>query len=148
MNFKKFCITVVAFFIIISQADAQILGREYLGSASFYAKMFHGRTTSCGEKFSNNDFTAAHRSLPFNTMLEVTNLANKKTITVRVNDRGPYKKGRILDLSYAAAQFLEFTGRGVAKVRIRVVGMEGMILLGRNEIITDMGEIIERLASN
>ena len=81
-------------------------------------------------------------------MLEVTNLANKKTITVRVNDRGPYKKGRILDLSYAAAQFLEFTGRGVAKVRIRVVGMEGMILLGRNEIITDMGEIIERLASN
>lgn len=148
MSSKDNASLFIAFLLFVSNANAQLLGREYLGSASFYAKMFHGRTTSCGEKFSNNDFTAAHRSLPFNTMLEVTNLTNKRTITVRVNDRGPYNRGRILDLTYAAADFLGFTNKGVAKVRIRVVGMENMILLGRNEIITDVGDIIERLALN
>ncbi len=148
MNLKHI-FTCILFLVLFSfESKAQLLGQQYLGKASFYAKMFHGRTTSCGEKFSNNDFTAAHRSLPFNTMLEVTNLSNRKTITVRINDRGPYKTGRILDLTYAAANFLGFTHTGVAKVRIRVVGMESMILLGQNEILTDMGDIVEKLAIN
>ena len=148
MYFKNVLLLFAVLVSFSCNINAQILGREYIGNASFYAKMFHGRTTSCGEKFSNNDFTAAHRSLPFNTMLEVTNLSNKKTITVRINDRGPYNRGRILDLTHAAANFLGFTEKGVAKVRIRVVGMENMILLGRDEIITDVGDIIERLVIN
>lgn len=148
MYFKNVLLLFAVLVSFSCNINAQILGREYIGNASFYAKMFHGRTTSCGEKFSNNDFTAAHRSLPFNTMLEVTNLSNKKTITVRINDRGPYNRGRILDLTHAAANFLGFTEKGVAKVRIRVVGMENMILLGRDEIITDVGDIIERLVTN
>ena len=126
----------------LNHANAQ-LGAEHAGKASFYAKIFKGKKTACGERFSNEAMTAAHRTLPFNTMIEVTNLANDKTVVVRVTDRGPYSRGRVLDLSRAAAHQLDFIKRGETKVKIRVVGMQGMVFLGRNDLITDVGEIIE-----
>jgi len=100
-----------------------------------------------GEKFNQKEYTAAHRTLPFNTMVEVTNPNNKRSIIVRINDRGPYHRTRLIDLTRAAAQYLGIMSSGVATVNLRVVGMEGMVLLGKNEIITDTGDIIEQIFS-
>ncbi len=142
--YKKHCLLFIFIFILSTQSSyCQILGKEMTGIASFYAQMFHGRKTSFGEKFNNEELTAAHRTLPLNTMLEVTNLATKKTIIVRVNDRGPYNHARILDLTHHGATLLGFVSNGHARVKIRIVGMEGMILLSKNEIITELGDIIE-----
>ena len=88
---------------------------------SYYADKFHGRTTANGEKFDMYALTAAHKKLPFGTVIKVTNLQNGMSITVRVNDRGPFVKGRILDLSYAAAQKVGMIRTGVAKVAIVIV---------------------------
>lgn len=91
------------------------------GKASYYADKFNGRTTANGEKFSNSDMTAAHNTLPFNTRVRVTNLKNNKTVIVRINDRGPFAGGRIIDLSKAAAKKLDMIHDGVADVRIEEV---------------------------
>ncbi len=91
-----------------------------VGKASWYGKQFHGRTTASGEDFDMFELTAAHRQLPLGTYVKVTNLRNGKWIIVRVNDRGPYIEGRILDLSYSAARMLEFKA-GVENVRIDLV---------------------------
>jgi rare lipoprotein A len=91
------------------------------GVASYYGKEFNGRKTASGQRYSNSKFTAAHRTLPFGTMLKVTNLSNGKSVTVRVNDRGPFKKGRIIDLSYAAARAIGIVGAGTGRVRIDIV---------------------------
>jgi rare lipoprotein A len=86
--------------------------------ASFYA---HGRRTASGEKFDASDLTAAHRTLPFGTRVRVTNVATGQSVTVRVNDRGPYVRGRAIDVSSSAAQMLGITRQGVAKVKLDVV---------------------------
>ena len=86
--------------------------------ASFYK---HGSRTASGEKFNPGELTAAHRTLPFGTKVRVTNVATGKTVTVRVNDRGPFINGRVIDVSHAAAQSLGMTGQGVAKVKLDVV---------------------------
>lgn len=91
------------------------------GQASFYADKFEGRITASGEKYMHSQLTAAHKSLPFGTILRVTNLKNNKSVIVRVNDRGPFVKGRIVDLSKSAAQTLDFEKQGVAKVAIEVI---------------------------
>ena len=91
------------------------------GVASYYGPGFHGRRTANGETFNMNALTAAHRTLPFGTKLKVTNLANGKSAIVRVNDRGPYAHGRILDLSVAAAKQIGSTGSGTARVTLEVV---------------------------
>lgn len=91
------------------------------GEASYYADKFHGRKTANGEIFDMYKLTAAHKSLPFNTILEVTNQNNGQSVIVRVNDRGPYKKGRILDLSYAAAKSIDMISTGVARVQIKIL---------------------------
>ena len=96
--------------------------REEVGEASWYGPDFHGKTTANGERYNMLGLTAAHRTLPFNTLLRVTNLANQRSIVVRVNDRGPFLKGRILDLSYAAARALGANRSGVIRVQIRIVG--------------------------
>ncbi|MBI2340537.1 MAG: septal ring lytic transglycosylase RlpA family protein [Deltaproteobacteria bacterium] len=95
--------------------DAVLLGR-----ASWYGVPFHGRTTANGEKYNMYDLTAAHKSLPFGSTLRVTNLKNNRVVTVRLNDRGPYIPGRILDLSFAAAVELDMVGQGVGSVKIEV----------------------------
>ena len=96
-------------------ADTKIVSQ---GLASFYRE---GARTASGEKFDANELTAAHPTLPFGTRLRVTNVANGQSVTVRVNDRGPYVPGRIVDVSYSAAASLGMVGRGVANVRLDVV---------------------------
>ena len=90
-------------------------------TASYYAKDFHGKRTSNGERFNMNDYTCAHKSLPFGTILRVTNLANGKTVDVRVNDRGPFVASREIDLSKAAAIKLGRIGSGTTKVKLEIV---------------------------
>ncbi|MFN4145166.1 MAG: septal ring lytic transglycosylase RlpA family protein [Runella sp.] len=142
MNFRLFYLVLFFFFSVNLPTSAQLLGKEEKGKASFYAKKFNGRKTSLGEIFNQKEFTAAHRTLPFNTMVEITNLTNNKSVIVRVNDRGPYHRSRLIDLSHAAAEYLGIVKTGVATVKLRVVGMEGMVLLGRNEVITELGDIV------
>ena len=99
-------------------------GFRQRGVASYYAEAFHGRTTANGETFDMNAMTCAHLTLPFGTILRVTNLDNDRSATVRVNDRGPYVEGRIIDLSKGAARSLDMIESGTANVLIEVIGSE------------------------
>jgi rare lipoprotein A len=91
------------------------------GLASYYGKKFHGRRTASGERFNMHAMTAAHRNFKFGTRVNVINLKNKRSVTVRINDRGPFARGRIIDLSYAAAKKIGMIGDGVVRVKITVV---------------------------
>jgi rare lipoprotein A len=91
------------------------------GIASYYADDYNGKQTSNGQTFDMNALTAAHRTFPFGTIVRVTNLENKKIVVVRVNDRGPFKEGRIIDLSLGAAKELDLIKSGTAKVRLEVL---------------------------
>lgn len=94
------------------------------GIASWYGPNFHGKTTANGEIYDMNDLTAAHRTLPLPSLVEVTNLENGRKLRLRINDRGPYAKGRIIDISRQGAQLLGFHTNGTAKVRVRVLAAE------------------------
>ena len=96
-------------------------GTRIDGLASWYGQQHQGLKTASGEAFDMNKLTAAHRTLPFGTRLRVTNVENGKSVVVRVNDRGPHVPGRVLDLSYRAAQALGITGSGVARVEVIVL---------------------------
>jgi len=91
------------------------------GIASYYADEFHGRTTSNGETYDMNALTAAHRTLPFNSRVRVTNRENGKSVVVRINDRGPFKGDRVIDLSLAAAKILDMIPHGTTYVTIDVI---------------------------
>ncbi len=91
------------------------------GVASYYGKDFHGRMTANGEIFDMYGLTAAHKTLPLNTIVRVTNLENGKSLILRINDRGPYVGGRILDCSYGAAKKLGYVTQGTTKVKIEVI---------------------------
>lgn len=91
------------------------------GVASWYGPEFHRKRTASGERFDMNALTAAHRSLPLDTLVRVTNLENGRAVVVRINDRGPYHRGRIIDLSAKAARLLDMREDGVARVRLDVV---------------------------
>lgn len=91
------------------------------GFASFYHNKFEGRKTANGEIFDQSKLTAAHKELPFNTLVEVTNKNNMKKVIVRINDRGPFINGRIIDLSRSAAEEIEMIDQGVVPVVIRVI---------------------------
>ena len=94
---------------------------EEIGIASWYGKKFHGKPTSTGEIYDMNAMTAAHKTLPLPCLVKVVNLENQKTVLVKVNDRGPFVDGRIIDLSYAAAKKLDITHQGTAMVRVSFV---------------------------
>src|SRR3990167_8910829 len=94
---------------------------QQTGTASWYGTMFHERRTSSGEKYDMLGMTAAHKTLPLPTYVEVTNLKNNRQIIVKVNDRGPFSSNRIIDLSYAAAKKLGMLGKGTASVRIKAI---------------------------
>ncbi len=94
---------------------------EFAGVASYYGPKFHGRKTASGETFDMYQYTAAHRALPFGTRIRVTNQNNGKTVVVRVNDRGPFVKNRILDLSYAAAKEIDLVTAGTAQISILIL---------------------------
>lgn len=94
---------------------------ELQGVASYYAEEFDGRTTSNGEVYDMEALTAAHKTLPFDTRVRVTNLETGRNVEVRINDRGPFKQGRVIDLSLAAARELAMIGPGTARVSIQVL---------------------------
>lgn len=91
------------------------------GKASYYAAKFHGRKTASGEIFNQEKLTGAHNTLPFGTMVRVTNCTNNRTVVVRINDRGPYKSDRIIDVSHAAAKQLGMIQQGVVPVIIKII---------------------------
>jgi rare lipoprotein A len=93
-----------------------------VGSASWYGRGF--KKTASGERYDPNSMTAAHRTLPFGTMVRVTSVSNQRTVTVRINNRGPYKRGRVIDLSHAAARELQMIKAGVVRVRLEVLGAD------------------------
>lgn len=101
-----------------SVPSESIVGR---GSASYYAAKFDGRRTASGERFDNDDFTAAHRTLPFGSRVRVTNLASGRSVVVRINDRGPFTRGRMIDVSRAAADELGLVARGHADVELALL---------------------------
>ena len=103
------------------KSEKKQIGKTYTGEASYYGPGFHGKKTANGETYDQNAMTCAHKTLPFNTKLKVTNLSNNKSAIVRVNDRGPFKKGRIVDLSVAAAKKIDLIKQGVAKVKVEVI---------------------------
>jgi rare lipoprotein A len=98
-------------------------GRGYyeMGDASWYGRKFHGRRTASGERYNMRKMTAAHQSLPFGTRVRVTDMATGRAIVVRINDRGPFKKRRIIDLSWGAARRLGMVEKGVAKVGLEIL---------------------------
>ncbi|SRR5213594_3894102 len=100
-----------------SQADTS----AQVGYASYYAHRFHGRETAFGETYDERELTAAHRSLPQGTRVRVTNLANGRKVVLRINDRGPHVRNRLIDVSFAAAEKLRFVRQGLARVRVEVV---------------------------
>jgi rare lipoprotein A len=105
----------------VSRKAAAHKPKVQVGSASWYGKAFHGRQTASGETYDMFQFTAASRQLPLGTLAKVTNLRNHKWVIVKVNDRGPYVGNRIMDVSYGAAQMLNFRAKGVERVRIEVI---------------------------
>ena len=100
---------------------SRIDGSGLSGQASWYGHPHHGRRTSSGEIYDMNKLTAAHRTLPLGTRVLVTNLDNGRTVEVRINDRGPFRRNRVLDLSYAAARQLGAVGEGVIPVTLKIV---------------------------
>jgi rare lipoprotein A len=105
---------------------AEDFSYEETGIASWYGEEFHGKYTANGEVFDRNALTAAHRTLPMPSIVQVTNLENGRSLQLRVNDRGPFARGRIIDLSRRSAQLLGFEGAGTAKVRVRILVPESI----------------------
>ena len=103
------------------------------GKASWYGPGFRGKKTASGEIYDDSKLTAAHKSLPLGSKAKVTNLSNGKTVDVEINDRGPFVEDRIIDLSQAAARALGMIHRGIAKVRVDLIGGQSGIKLGRVE---------------
>jgi peptidoglycan lytic transglycosylase len=110
-------------------------GYEEQGIASWYGPNFHGKTTSNGEIYNMHAMTAAHKTLPMNTMLLIRNLENGRKTVVRVNDRGPFVRGRIIDLSYRAAQEIGIAEKGIARVQVTALGEESGNQQGESPIL-------------
>ena len=108
-------------------------GRAQTGVASYYDDKFQGRRTASGERFDQRKMSAAHRTLPFGTKVRVTNPANGRSVVVRVNDRGPFVKGRVIDLSRAAAERLGMVRAGLAQVKLEVLTAPTALAGGRHE---------------
>lgn len=96
-------------------------GSTFRGFASYYADKFEGRSTANGETFHQNELTGAHRTFPFGTVVKVTNIKNNRSVIIRINDRGPFAEGRIIDLSRHAAEEIDMIRAGVAEVEIEVM---------------------------
>lgn len=108
-------------FLLVAFAGTGELWSQEEGLASYYHHRFHGRKTASGRPHDADELVAAHRTHPFGTFLRVTNLSNMKRVIVCVTDRGPYRRGRIIDVSAGAAELLGFKKKGVARVRVEVV---------------------------
>jgi rare lipoprotein A len=117
-----FCLCILALLVVSCRSlPKKEPSNVQTGLASWYGPQFHGKTTSSREVYNMYDMTAAHRTLPFGTYVMVTNLNNGRSVKVKINDRGPFVKDRIIDLSYAAAQVLDSVGPGVVPVKIEIL---------------------------
>jgi rare lipoprotein A len=103
-----------------------------VGRASWYGGLFHGKATASGESYDMFKLTAAHPELPLGSFVRVTNLSNLRSVIVRINDRGPITPGRVIDLSYKAAEILQFNRKGIEKVRLDVVDQQPPVLAAEN----------------
>lgn len=119
MTFQKILIYLVT---LVAFATAELATAQHTGKASFYGNKFHGRRTSDGSTYHKDSLTCAHKTLPFGTVLKVRNTTNGREVVVKVTDRGPYTRGRVVDLSMAAAKELKMVAQGVAKVEITNLG--------------------------
>ncbi len=124
----RFLIRVLCCYLISLGCSKRIAtfepGDHEMGYASWYGEQFHGRKTASGERYNMYSMTAAHRFAPFGSMVRVTNLSNSLSTIVRVNDRGPFVKGRIIDLSLQAAREIKLVQQGTAKVRLNFIGKD------------------------
>ncbi|MBD3185042.1 septal ring lytic transglycosylase RlpA family protein [Candidatus Poribacteria bacterium] len=128
-RFEKYSILlIIAVFCLIitgcgvfSRSRMPEISKPQTGKASWYGLKYHGRMCASGEIYDMYKLTAAHRYLPFNTYIRVTNLQNGKKVTVRINDRGPFIRGRVIDLSYAAAQKIDIVECGTADVKLEII---------------------------
>ena len=111
MIIKRYILIIFALILSLT-----VLGQIQIGKASYYSKRATGRLTASGDRLHHDSLTCAHRSYPFGTLLQITNPSNGRMIVVRVNDRGPFVRGRIVDLSWAAAKVLDILSTGVANV--------------------------------
>ena len=121
-NMKKFICMLALFVMAGMNVNAQ---RVVDGQATYYGSRSHGRKTASGETFNKNEMVCAHRTLPFGTRVRVTNKKNGRSVVVRVIDRGPFGKGKVIDLSPAAARQLDMIKAGVVPVHLEVVGKGG-----------------------
>lgn len=119
MTFRRLAAAAAAAFLAAALPNTAHATPD--GTASWYGGKFHGRKTANGERFDQHALTAAHRTLPFGTKVRVTNERNGRSVVVRINDRGPFAKGRVIDLSRAAAERVGMVGSGTARVRLEVV---------------------------
>jgi rare lipoprotein A len=126
---------IFIFFVLVSLNAFTQTGYVQEGKASFYADRFEGRVTASGERYTHQKATCAHLSLPFGSLVRVTNIANGSSIVVRVNDRGPFVANRIIDLSQSAAEKLGFLGQGLADVRVELLDEKGEVLLPQAPIV-------------
>ena len=113
--------------------NSSIRSDAIIGVSSWYGPNFHGKLTANGEVFDQYGVTAAHKTLPLGTVVRVTNLDNNKSVILRINDRGPYVDGRILDCSYGAAKKLGFMSMGTANVKIEIIELGDGVYMHHNE---------------
>jgi rare lipoprotein A len=125
-------------FSTVLYAQEVIIGQTFKGKCSYYGQEFIGRKTSNGEVLRGDSFTCAHRTLPFGTMLEVENPVTKKWVVVRVNDRGPFSKNRVIDLSFAAAKQLGMMQAGIFNVTAMIVGKNGEVVFRRDPPLSEI----------
>lgn len=111
----------------VARSESVKPGTTQVGLASWYGEPYHGRRAANGEVYDMNKLTAAHRTLPFDTLVSVLNLDNQREVRVRINDRGPFVGDRIIDLSRAAAQEISMLGPGIAKVRVEVLSVKPVV---------------------
>jgi rare lipoprotein A len=121
MAFAVVCVSFCVDLAAVSLAEGQQSPRTQVCVASYISSKFHGRKTASGEIYDKNKLTAAHRTYPLGTMVRVTNLRNGKRVTLLINDRGPFTKGRGMDVSFRAAQELGFVRHGKTKVKIEMI---------------------------
>ena len=119
----KFSLTLAATWLLVftSVVQSASVGDTETGIAAYYSNVFHGRRTASGERYDKNAYTAAHKRLPFGTRIRIMNLENGKSVVVKINDRGPRSKERIIDVSRRAARDLDFVRKGLTKVRLEVI---------------------------
>jgi rare lipoprotein A len=127
---SAFCLSLAACTCLPKGVSDIDVGMKDRGIGSWYGQYFHGWTTANGEAYDMESLTAAHRTLPLGTVVRVTNVVNGRQVAVRINDRGPYVNGRILDLSHAAARELDMVRDGVTPIHLEVVGHEQLLSIG------------------